>query len=284
MEIIKSDEHFTDYFISLQLVFAFHFEKASLNQDDGMQATLVEDLHKLRVEIKKQRAFLRFLEELPKGIFNRSDHFRILASIFKPGGRLRETHVNQALVKLYRSYSLEGYKQFLVGKNTKQTKKFTKALRQFDLAEFKALNNEVIDILETIDYETVRSKSLAFIKSELDSIKLLRPKITSDEDLHQIRTHTKALGYITKFLSELSPQQQLIDLLAIAKPTEKLIGNWHDRVVLRLSLEMYVQKNPDAKDVAEAKKLINQINKRNHASVAAIANRLDGFLSLDFRP
>jgi CHAD domain-containing protein len=284
METIKSDEHFTDYFISLQLVFAFHFENATLQPEEGVQATLVEDLHKLRVEIKKQRAFFRFLEELPRGIFNRTEHFRILASIFKPGGRLRETHVNQALVKLYRSYSLEGYKQFLVGKNTKQTKKFTKALRQFDLAEFKTLNNEVVSILETIDIDTVRSQSLVFIKSELDSIKLLRPKITSDEDLHQIRTHTKALGYITKFLSELSPQQQLIDLLAIAKPTEKLIGNWHDRVVLRLSLETYIRNNPEASDVIEAKKLINQINKRNHASVAAIANRLDGFLSLDFRP
>lgn len=282
MEITKTNEHIIDYFTALQLVFAFYFENTTLNL--GLAASQVEDLHKLRVEIKKQRAFFRFLEELPGGVFNKSEHFHTLAFIFKPGGRLRETHVNMALVKLYRSYSLEGYKQFLVWRNIKQTKKLAKALRQFDLLEFKTLNEEVVSLLDTIDFETIQSKSLAFINSELNTIRLLRPQISSEEDLHQIRTHTKALGYITKILSNLSPQQQLIDLLRMAKPTEKLIGNWHDRVVLRTSLETYVRKNPDASDIIEAEKLITQINRRNKASVATIANRLDGFLSLDFRP
>lgn len=281
MEFTKTNEHISDYFTSLQLVFAFYFENTTLNL--GLTASQVEDLHKLRVEIKKQRAFFRFLEELPGGVFNKSEHFHILASIFKPGGRLRETHVNQGLLKLYRSYSLEGYKKFLAWRNIKQTKKLAKALRQFDLVEFKTLNREVVKLLETIGFEPVQSKSLAFIKSELNSIKLLRPQISNEEDLHQIRTHTKALGYITKFLNKLSPQQQLIDLLKMAKPTEKLIGNWHDRVVLRISLESYVRKNPDASDLIEAKKLIAQINRRNKASVAAIADRLDGFPMLDFR-
>lgn len=282
MEITKTNEHIIDYFTALQLVFAFYFENTTLNL--GLAASQVEDLHKLRVEIKKQRAFFRFLEELPGGVFNKSEHFHTLAFIFKPGGRLRETHVNMALVKLYRSYSLEGYKQFLVWRNIKQTKKLSKALRQFDLLEFKTLNEEVVSLLDTIDFETIQSKSLAFINSELNTIRLLRPQISSEEDLHQIRTHTKALGYITKILSNLSPQQKLIDLLRMAKPTEKLIGNWHDRVVLRTSLETYVRKNPDASDIIEAEKLITQINRRNKASVATIANRLDGFLSLDFRP
>lgn len=282
MEITKTNEHIIDYFTALQLVFAFYFENTTLNL--GLAASQVEDLHKLRVEIKKQRAFFRFLEELPGGVFNKSEHFHTLAFIFKPGGRLRETHVNMALVKLYRSYSLEGYKQFLVWRNIKQTKKLAKALRQFDLLEFKTLNEEVVSLLDTIDFETIQSKSLAFINSELNTIRLLRPQISSEEDLHQIRTHTKALGYITKILSNLSPQQKLIDLLRMAKPTEKLIGNWHDRVVLRTSLETYVRKNPDASDIIEAVKLITQINRRNKASVATIANRLDGFLSLDFRP
>jgi CHAD domain-containing protein len=272
----KANEHFTDYYTGLQLVFAYYFENTTINFG-------IEDLHKLRVEIKKQRAFYRFLDELPGGIFNKSEHFKILASIFKPGGRLRETHVNQSLINLYRSYTLYGFKQFLVGKNSKQTKKLARALRRFDLVEFKELNDELTGLLETVDFEIVTSRSLAFIKSELYAIKSLRPQIASDKDLHQIRTHTKALGYIAKFLNELTPSQQLADLLILSKPAEKLIGNWHDRVVLRISLETYLQKNPDAPDANEVRKLIIQINKRNQYSVKTIANRLDGMLAIDFR-
>jgi CHAD domain-containing protein len=272
----KANEHFTDYYTGLQLVFAYYFENTTINFG-------VEDLHKLRVEIKKQRAFYRFLDELPGGIFNKSEHFKILASIFKPGGRLRETHVNQSLINLYRSYTLYGFKQFLVGKNSKQTKKLARALRRFDLVEFKELNDELTGLLETVDFEIVTSRSLAFIKSELYAIKSLRPQIASDKDLHQIRTHTKALGYIAKFLNELTPSQQLADLLILSKPAEKLIGNWHDRVVLRISLETYLQKNPDAPDANEVRKLIIQINKRNQYSVKTIANRLDGMLAIDFK-
>ena len=65
----------------------------------------------------------------------------------------------------------------------------------------------------------------------------------------------------------------------MAKPTEKLIGNWHDRVVLRNSLESYLQKYPEAPDTDEAKKLIRQINSRNKTSLKIIAGRLDGFMN-----
>lgn len=274
MNETTTNKQVVEYFDLLQVVFAFYFEKTTMDMG-------VEDLHKLRVEIKKQRAFFRLLEELPGAVFTKSEHFKTLASIFKPGGRLRETHVNQQLLNRYRSYSLNAFRQFLSKKDKKQTKKFAKALRQFDLVEFKELNKEVGVILDAIDFDVVREKSLAFVNSELDAIKLLRPKIQSDKDLHQMRTHTKALGYITKFLNELSPSKQLSDLLLISKPTEKLIGNWHDRLVLRNSLVNYLQVNPDAPDENEAKKLISQLNRRNQLAVKIIASRLDGILSVD---
>lgn len=274
----KINTHLADYFFKLQSVFLVCFENTTDSIGSSLPAYQVGNLHKLRVEIKKQRAFFRFLEELPGGIFNKTEHFNILATIFKPGGRLRETHVNQGLIRLYRSYTLEGYKKNLTRKNIRQTKKMAKALRQFNIAEFKEINDDLTRLLETIDVATVRSRLLAFIKNELKAIKLLRPTILSDRDLHQIRTHTKALGYITKFLNELFPDQQLSNLLLMAKPTEKLIGNWHDRLVLRVSLETYLQKNNEASDAYEVKKLINQINKRNQIVVKTISRHLDDLL------
>jgi len=262
-----------EYFDLLQVVFAFYFEKTTLEMG-------VEDLHKLRVEIKKQRAFFRFLEELMQEEFDKSGHFKILSSLFKPGGRLRETHVNQALVNRYRSYPLKGYKKFLAEKDRRQTKKFTKAVRQFDLAEIKQLNYQLIEYLGGIDFDLVVKKSLVFINNELASIRRLKPMMESDKELHQIRTHTKALGYIAKFLNSINPSPQLSELLNNAKPTEKLIGNWHDRLVLQNSLQNYLNRFPEAEDQAEAEKLIQQIRRRNLQSVKLISSRLEKFLDV----
>lgn len=260
-----------DFYTKRLSVFDVHFENTKLNFE-------IEDLHKLRVEIKKQRAFYRFLEGLAEGNFYKLEHFLILATIYKPGGRLRETQVNRLLVKLYRSYSLDGYKKFLSKRNKRQTKKFKKALAIFDQDGFGLLNAKVSKLLSEVDSGLVREKSYGFINSELESIRALSPLLTGDDELHQIRTHTKALGYITKFINELHPTQQFDDLLQNAKPTEKLIGNWHDRVVLVNSLKRYLSKYPDAPDKPEAEKLIRQINYRNTVSVKIIANRLDGFI------
>ena len=273
---IKAEQNtceLSGYFDKRLLVFRVQFENTKLNFG-------VEDLHKLRVEIKKQRAFLRFLEILSEGGFSRKAYYKILASIFKPGGRLRETHVNQSLVLLYRSYALDNYKHFLSKRNKRQTKKLGKALRKFNLDGLNNLNSIVAEILTDVELEKIRHKALGFLNYELQTIRSLRPFIASDNDLHQIRFHTKALGYITKFINELSPAQQLNDLLRMAKPTEKLIGNWHDRVVLRNSLDSYLQKHPGAPDTEEARKLIRQINNRNKASLKTIADRLDGFINI----
>ena len=273
IKVRKNAREVLSYFDKRSLTFLEQFENTRINFG-------VEDLHKLRVEIKKQRAFLRFLELLSEDEFSRKAHYKLLASIFKPGGRLRETHVNQSLVLLYRSYSLKEYKKYLGKRNKRQTKKLGKVLRKFNLDGFNNLNRTVADFLTDFELEMIRLKAIGFLNSELQTIRSLRPFITSDQDLHQIRFHTKALGYIAKFINELSPAQQLNDLLQMAKPTEKLIGNWHDRVVLRDSLESYLQKQIEAPDTDEAKKLIRQINSRNKASLKIIAGRLDGFINI----
>ena len=51
----------------------------------------VEDLHKMRVEVKKLRAFFRLLELATEKSYQKAEHYKFLAKIFKPGGRLRQT-------------------------------------------------------------------------------------------------------------------------------------------------------------------------------------------------
>ena len=258
------------YFDERYWMFMFWFDKTAT--DFGK-----EDLHKLRVEIKKLRAFLRFHELNLSGEYNKKQHFKVLARLFKPGGALRETQMNRSILKRYRTHHLPEYEAYLQKLEEKQTRKLKRAMRQFDLDELGQHNQGVAEILEGMTTDSVINGAKAFINSELEAIRALRNKLENDEDLHQVRTHTKALGYIAKLTNQLQPSEQLALLLSSAKTAEKLIGNWHDRLVLRDSLVRFVKKNPDSADREKINKLVKQIEYRNRKSVEAIAERLDTY-------
>ena len=268
---VNSSQPIPDYYDKRLTVFSCYLEKTK--QDFG-----VEDLHKLRVEIKKLRAWYRFLEDSPVVDFKKKKHFQLLAKIFKPGGFLRETQMNQSIIRRYRSYELPGYNDYLQRLNSKQSKKFRKSLGRFDHETFNQNNSLLHAKLVLLDLTTVKNNAYAFINRELEVIRELRQKIENDKDLHQVRTHTKAMGYIAKFINELCPSDQVGSLLASAKKAEKLIGNWHDRVVLANSLRRFLKKNPKSPEHQKITKLTKQIDNRNRQVVNTIAHRLDGFI------
>jgi CHAD domain-containing protein len=75
------------------------------------------------------------------------------------------------------------------------------------------------------------------------------------------------------------PTKKLESLLLPAKSAEKLIGNWHDRVVFRNSLLRYLKKNPATPEKDKIDRLLKQITYRNSVAVRHISMRLDGFIN-----
>lgn len=267
----KSGTELVQYFERRLTVLTKHF--INTQQCFGM-----EDLHQLRVEIKKLRAFLRMLELVTGKSFQKTDHYRLLAIIFKPGGRLRETQINLSLVGKYTSYLVPYYKVFLVKRESKQKEKLKVALNDFDISEFDRLNKLVIPYLELTGLNILEERGLRFIAQEMETINSLRPGISNQKDLHKIRMHLKAMGYITKLMNEMKPDEKLAASLLAIKPTETMIGNWHDRVVLVLSLKRFLRKNEDNPNKNEILRLIAQIEKKNVEAVEEIGLRLDEIL------
>lgn len=267
----SSNQLVSNYYLNRTTAFSFYLEKTKV--DFG-----VEDLHRLRVEIKKLKAFFRLLNGVEEIKFKIKPVNKILSPIFKPGGFLRETQVNQQLVKLYRSYSLEDYNRYLSKRVRKQEKRLKKSLLNFRSADFEEFNQTVLAQLSDLPLVVIQQRAFEFINSELAEIRQLRSNMSSDRDLHQIRTHTKALGYIAKFINQIFPTTEVSELLTKAKFTEKLIGNWHDRIVLRDSLMRYLKKHPDTADKAQIERLVSQIGRQNKRYVSSIAIRLDEFI------
>ena len=234
----------------------------------------IEDLHRMRVEVKKLRAFFRMLELATDHSYRKKSHFKLLAKIFQPGGRLRETQINLALIEKYTSYQLPYYKVYLIEREAKQTEKLKTALDNFNRTELKNLNAQMFLILEEIELLIFAEKVHDFVLQELNTIKSLRPDISNNKILHKIRMHLKAMGYMTKLLNDLRPDELLVALHAATKPTETLIGNWHDRVVLSSSLERFMRRNKDNPNKDDINRLINQIEKKNSKAVEVIGLRI----------
>lgn len=270
-KVLPSENHLSNYFQLRTNNYWFWFEKTS--RDFG-----VEDLHKLRVEIKKFRSFLRYIEMDDKLDFDKKDHYILLSTIFKPGGALRETQMNLAILKRHRAYDLPGYHAYLNRRMEKQSRKLKASLDQFDAARMQELNEELLRQLVLIDEAAIRLNARSFINNELATMRKLRRKISNPKDLHQVRTHTKAMGYVARMIYEMYPTKKLGNLLLTAKSAEKLIGNWHDRVVFRNSLLRYLKKNPTSPDKDKIEKLLKQISYRNSVAVRHISARLDGFI------
>jgi CHAD domain-containing protein len=268
----SSENHLLKYFQLRSNNFWFWFEKTF--RDFG-----VEDLHKLRVEIKKFRSFLRYVEMDDKLAFDKKDHYRLLSTIFKPGGALRETQMNLALLKRHRAFDLPGYQAYLTRRMEKQSVKLKASLDQFDSDLMHELNEVLLHELSLINEAAIMSNASSFINSELATMRKLRRVISNPKDLHQVRTHTKAMGYVARMIYEMYPTKKLESLLLPAKSAEKLIGNWHDRVVFRNSLLRYLKKNPATPEKDKIDRLLKQITYRNSVAVRHISMRLDGFIN-----
>ena len=167
----------------------------------------VHSLHQMRVEVKKLRALLRMLEMATANSFQKADYFKLLAKIFKPGGRLRETQINLSLIEKYTSYQLPEYYLHLRQLEAKQTEKLKVALNKVETVQFDNLNTLVRPFLETIEINELEQELSGFISQELDTINTLRPGIYNDKELHKLRMHLKAMGYMTKLLNEIKPDQ-----------------------------------------------------------------------------
>lgn len=261
----------SEFFEKRIKTFFIHFEN-TIDQSG------VEDIHQMRVEVKKLRAFFRMLELATDRLYQKKSHFKLLAKIFQPGGRLRETQINLSLIEKYTSYLIPYYKVYLIEREAKQTEKLKIAMNEFDRIELENLNVQMLHFLEEVELFTFAEKVKNFVLQELKTIKSLRPDISNNKILHKIRMHLKAMGYMTKLLNELRPDQKLVALHAATKPTETLIGNWHDRIVLALSLERFLHRNKDNPNKNEITRLIAQIEKKNTEAVEEIGLRVDELL------
>lgn len=232
-----------------------------------------EDIHQLRVSIKKLRAHLYLIEKASQGLFQKKHHYALFSPLFKAAGKVREIQINLTLIQKMDSKHPTSYIEYLTVVEHLAKKELIKELVLFDLKKLESLNNEMFTIASKVTTEEIQAVTTKLISSNLDKTNKLKANIHKDRKLHKIRIYLKEAGALMDFLPEQKSKKQHEDHLinekgdrkesTLKKTVKKIneeIGDWHDYSVLSDSIAYFLQVIDKHKPY---RSILKQLNKQN---------------------
>jgi CHAD domain-containing protein len=182
-----------------------------------------EELHKLRVEIKKLRAFISFAEKLTNEKF--SKHIKPVIKIFKQAGEMRTANLNLKMIRKYRIHNA-GFKK-------EQQAVFKTASEEF-CASSEKNKTSICECCEAIRgkcHDIDNKEIIDFYKKRIRSLSAFFSKKTGEGKLHDHRKKIKILLYTESFLQR-SVREKLKLNRSYLDALQNAIGEWHDTTLL----------------------------------------------------
>ncbi len=199
------------------------------------------EIHEFRVGIKKIKGIFKLIE-LCSSDFDAKKHLNPYRKLFKPAGFIREAQINLFhLKKLEDSDSyIEIYK--LQQKNIKriQKEKFKQQIAKFKIEDILLVDNKIAQICNAFSSKLIIDNSKRFISSRKIDIKTLLSEDFNEEHLHEARKKIKEISSILGLLTTLNLFENMNNRIGLLKLYEDRLGLWHDRVVLRNSLNEFI--------------------------------------------
>jgi CHAD domain-containing protein len=216
--------------------FTVQAKAASIDLDKYFHDPQVEILHQFRVEIKKIRAVLFHLENLPGWKPVKKNH-RQVKYIFSKAGEIRELQVEMAWLNKHRKFNLLRFLQY-ESKLRKSEQRFHKKILSM-LATFKKVCSKMEHRLAKLTQQQTNqyiSEKWQFV------LKLLLANIDQTH-WHETRKQVKQLVYARQWISEetILPKK----VMSIFHSLDKLqnsIGSWHDLDLMAIKLQHIEKK------------------------------------------
>ena len=182
-----------------------------------------EELHKLRVEIKKLKAFAAFTAKLADKHYKKK--LRPVTDIFKKAGEIRTARLNLATLKKYRIRATAFRRgQLAISENVAQqfntsSERYTQVIK----STCDELRNDCSDVSN--------KKIREFYSKKIELLALFFTEKFDEHKLHERRKIIKRLVYADSLLPD-----KLKGELAINIPyldtLQDIIGKWHDVLVI----------------------------------------------------
>lgn len=205
-----------------------------------------EDLHRIRVSIKKLRALFSFIGHVHK----KQSVAQSLKTLFKEAGAIRELQINRQILAAFPHPPLRLMKQ-LLGKENTLTE---------ELLQYKSIHLQNIKLIKKEMDVPEKWPSLKVVNSYFEKERKKAKQEWEHKDrksLHQYRMSLKKTMYVYDALPDSVQEKLDIDKSAINLIQEDL-GDWHDTYAAIHFLSQ--QKLP--KKSAEALKQLMQTEER----------------------
>ena len=213
-----------------------------------------ENIHQLRLSVKRMRAlftFLRFLTGEKSG----KEQLKTLKLIYKPAGEIRDTQVQLSALTDYEKrldirYTL--YREHLMRKETETFEKLMAAKEKYSQEPLEKLEIELLKSLQDHSEEEIKQKAFEIFDHKLNRIaKLHKLPTDKNKNLHEIRKILKEAGYLMNVFPEAMSEQGGLKInYDRLREIEKTLGKWHDQVNAEIFLKSF-RKKTDLREKGE---------------------------------
>ena len=208
-----------------------------------------EDIHQMRVSVKRLRAGWDLLQYLSDGEVQRSAVLKPYKLLFRKAGKLREAQVNENRA------ALEGNDEAV------QLFRQNQENHRQELIRFMLEWNPPADTMNQVPEEISKLTNRQVLQQ---SAQLVQQKISEaaqdskKKKLHDARKHLKVVQEVLRIMHFIDEDKVPKNLVKQVKKVTSLLGTWHDYEVLAKALEKH---NPSPDYKKEQKKLLKKIAK-----------------------
>jgi hypothetical protein len=233
-----------------------------------------KDIHRARLDVKKIFAIMDLLRIVRPKHHKNPGYEKIFKKLYRASGRIREIQVNLLLLTKpeFAGYDLALFSEELLQLEKESTGEFLRVIRKFDELKLPRLEKKIDRELSKITQATLHKKIKKYIISKTDVSLELLEKGDGEENLHKVRQHIKELSTVLTLILTFKPSDHLEMVINGLNRSEMMIGDWHDRVVLAESLQLFLEQTTDFSEsqLAPTKDCYKSIMDANNRQIESI--------------
>jgi CHAD domain-containing protein len=215
--------------------FAKYYRKL-VNEVTGYLSELVETyneetVHNMRIAYKRIRAMNKFILAEYGGNREIHDQIKILDTIYKDTGIIREIQVSKKLLNTFRKEldkSFDKFYEFLDNRLAEIKSALREQVKEFDFDGIKRYRSKMYLLLKEANEKKLFLRAVKFIKKRVKKTESQIFERSDKERYHKIRTNTKEEYFFLQLLfSKDDCRRRSFNLQHLKKLGIKL-GKWHD--------------------------------------------------------
>jgi|TARA_B100002003_G_scaffold53935_1_gene49265 CHAD domain-containing protein len=249
--------------------------------DHTMERQGVEDVHQLRVFIKRIRTVLSLTQIFSGEMFSKKPHYELFSPLFRKAGFLREIHVNEALLYEAEPGLLLLYRDYLSESKDSATADLLAEGANFNFSAFEVLNKPLLERMDTLFDGQVAKQSAAYLTGKLNKVGALLNLLNDNQKVHKMRIHLQNVRAALRLMHDLNPSVEIEKLQSDSELLTDLIGRWHDVAVFVGALNHYATSSDRKRGDDQLENVIDQFSREKESTRVEIGNTLKQYLVKD---